>query len=176
MQFFLSVKAWQLFVVFITPFILGFLVMPMATSSEGIQTAIKFFGVINFLWALIAFGWIFSIGVAANRGLNNELKRNDRVFKFGLLYALIYIFVFSQLMTRATPASFGLIVPFHLLAMAASFYGLWFASRQLVVLKEGRSVRFMDFSGPFFLMWFFPIGVWFVQPLVNELLGKSNET
>jgi hypothetical protein len=30
-------------------------------------------------------------------------------------------------------------------------------------------VSFYDFSGPFFLLWFFPIGIWIIQPRINRL-------
>jgi len=42
---------------------------------------------------------------------------------------------------------------------------------RLVTLERRQPVTFFDYSGPFFLFWFFPIGVWFIQPRVNKLLG-----
>jgi hypothetical protein len=30
-------------------------------------------------------------------------------------------------------------------------------------------VKFKDFVGEFFLVWFFPIGVWILQPTINKL-------
>ena len=62
----------------------------------------------------------------------------------------------------------------HLLAMAAIFYALGFTSKQLVKLEQRENVSFFNYSGPFFLFWFFPIGIWFIQPKVNKLLGQEN--
>ena len=35
-----------------------------------------------------------------------------------------------------------------------------------------KEVRFSDFAGEFFLIWLFPIGVWFVQPKVNKIMEE----
>jgi hydrogenase maturation factor len=37
----------------------------------------------------------------------------------------------------------------------------------------GRTVSFYDYAGPFFLWWFFPLGIWFVQPRINRLFANS---
>ena len=33
-----------------------------------------------------------------------------------------------------------------------------------------REVSFSDFAGEFFMIWFFPIGIWIVQPKVNKMI------
>jgi hypothetical protein len=31
-----------------------------------------------------------------------------------------------------------------------------------------REVTFSDFAGEFFLIWFYPVGIWIIQPKVNK--------
>jgi hypothetical protein len=71
--------------------------------------------------------------------------------------------------TATYPGVFGFIFPFHLLAMYCMLYLLYFVSKNLVLAERGKPASFYDYSGPFFLLWFFPIGVWIIQPKVNPL-------
>ncbi|MEN9640511.1 MAG: hypothetical protein RLZZ262_2380, partial [Bacteroidota bacterium] len=36
------------------------------------------------------------------------------------------------------------------------------------LLELQREVRFSEFIREFFLIWFFPIGIWFIQPKINR--------
>jgi len=51
-----------------------------------------------------------------------------------------------------------------------------FASKSLVMVETGRRAKFYDYAGPFFLMWFFPIGIWFIQPRINRLYSQRMQT
>jgi uncharacterized RDD family membrane protein YckC len=42
-------------------------------------------------------------------------------------------------------------------------------SKNLVLAETSKPASFYDYAGPFFLIWFFPIGVWFTQPRINRL-------
>jgi hypothetical protein len=65
------------------------------------------------------------------------------------------------------------IFPLHLTSMVGMFYGLWFTAKQFTTYQHGRDVSFLEYSGPFFLFWFSPIGVWFLQPKVNQLPDRN---
>jgi len=47
-------------------------------------------------------------------------------------------------------------------------------SRNLVMAERNNKVKFSGFSREFFLMWFFPIGLWFIQPRINKLYEKNH--
>src|SRR5262249_22613374 len=42
-------------------------------------------------------------------------------------------------------------------------------SKSLVLAETTKPASFYDYAGPFFLLWFFPLGVWFTQPRINRL-------
>jgi len=50
---------------------------------------------------------------------------------------------------------------------------IYFVSKSLVLAETGRPAVFYDYAGPFFLVWFFPIGVWIVQPRINRLYERK---
>ncbi len=68
----------------------------------------------------------------------------------------------------------AIIMPLHFLAMFCMFYNLYFAAKTIKLAELQRQVNFGDYAGEFFLMWFFPIGVWWLQPKVNRLHDDDN--
>ena len=67
-----------------------------------------------------------------------------------------------------------IIFSLHLYAMFGLFYGIYFISRALSI-AEDKGSKVDDYIGYFFLLWFFPIGIWFIQPKIN-ILHKSQAT
>ena len=57
----------------------------------------------------------------------------------------------------------------HLVATFCMFYNLYFVAKSLKLVELQRPVGFYDYSGPLFLLWFFPAGIWVVQPRINRL-------
>jgi hypothetical protein len=100
------------------------------------------------------------------------LRLSVRSFRWALIYPLAYGAVFAVLLTsqpEPTPDVFGLIVPLHLLAMYCMFYDLHFVAKSLRIAELRRAVTFSDYGAVFFLLWFYPIGIWFVQPRINAM-------
>ena len=64
---------------------------------------------------------------------------------------------------------FVFIIPLHLFSMFCIFYCLYFVAKTYKTAELQREVSFGDFVGEFFLFWFYPIGVWFLQPKINEM-------
>lgn len=68
----------------------------------------------------------------------------------------------------------GIIFPLHFFAMYCMFYLLYFVSKSLTLAESGKPASFYDDSGPFFLLWFFPIGIWIAQPRINRLYERHS--
>jgi hypothetical protein len=113
--------------------------------------------------------WLWSMGSFLNSIAPPSLKRGVGLFHLSLVYPLPYIFVFLTVITLSTSPWVALIIPFHLLAMFFLLYPLYFVSKSLAMIEKGRLATFYDYAGPFFLLWFFPVGIWFTQPRINRL-------
>jgi hypothetical protein len=75
----------------------------------------------------------------------------------------------------SSPGLLGLILPLHLFAMVCMFYLSYFVAKSLVLAETSKPASFSDYAGPFFLLWFCPVGIWIVQPRVNRLYsGRKN--
>lgn len=171
MKFFKSLKNWQLFLIFISPVL-------MPSLMQHSSNPMLIFMVVWICWMAIFILWMQSIGLGSNEKLSNELKRKTIFFKIAAVVPIAYGVLllasgFPQELSPNSAPPFWLI-PLHLFSMFCMFYMLWFSSKQLGTLKQGNKTTFMDYAGIFFLTWFFPIGVWFVQPLVNKLLVNEN--
>ena len=67
----------------------------------------------------------------------------------------------------------GIIVPVHLFSMFCIFYSLYFVAKTFKTVELQRETTFSDFAGEFFLIWFYPVGVWIIQPKVNKMVEND---
>jgi len=65
---------------------------------------------------------------------------------------------------------FAIIIPLHLFSMFCIFYTLYFVAKTFKTVELQREVKFSDFAGEFFLIWFYPIGIWIIQPKINKFI------
>jgi hypothetical protein len=170
---FLKAKHWQLFIVLMGAMLSAQALMFSSVSKGEAPSAVALVAP-TFIMGALVFGWLWSVASACYNALPSELASSPTPMKVGLIYSLVYLVFSGQFFTNPDGGLPGYIVIMHLLAMAAIFYSLGFTSKQLTKLEQGKNVSFYNYSGPFFLFWFFPIGIWFIQPKVNELLGHEN--
>jgi hypothetical protein len=55
------------------------------------------------------------------------------------------------------------------LMLLKMYYSIYFISKSSVSFTSGTEATFERYIKTFFLLWFFPVGVWFIQPQVNKL-------
>ena len=136
---------------------------------------------IGLFMLLVLFAWMFSIGSWANSLLPRAQRRSPLPYAAGLvmplIYLLLYIFLYiPQLVEAGAPQRPPLwLLPMHMLSLAGIFYGLWYTARQLKSLQQNEEADFLIFSSTFFLLFIFPLGLWLIQPSVNELYHKLAE-
>jgi len=153
MNFFLKIKTWQLFVLLILPHLL------VSFFLNG-SIDMRYLGGLSLFMMLVILGWLYSVGVAANRKLPIKLQKTFSIFLPSMLEQ-----------PQEPPAWFFIM---HLAAMFGIFYGLWFTAKQFVTLQKNSEVGFSEYIRTLFLFWFSPIGVWFLQPKINKLLSDSS--
>jgi len=183
---FLTLKHWQLFGLLMgLPIIIEFIFMGSVISSNNPTIIFKAFPVIMILFMGLFFGWFYSLGTNLHKKLPMTVNMNLKKFKLFLLIPVIYMLflsiymssMFSNVLTgqEPNPAIFGLIVPIHLFSMFCIFYCLYFIAKELKAVEWQKPVSFSDFAGEFFLIWFFPFGIWIIQPRINKLFETEAE-
>ena len=131
----------------------------------------------------VLIGWLYTVGSTANKMLPESLRKNTFIYTAGYTVAIFYgavmaigVFPYVDLTVRPPPEPPVWVVPLHLVSMFGMFYGLWFTSKQFVTLQKNHYVKFADYSGSLFLFWFSPIGVWFLQPRINEIFCEKEHS
>lgn len=170
MKLFLNIKSWQLFILIIVP-----LLAPSFFLGDNLLNT-QTLGVILIVWTTILFSWFLSIGLASNQKLEASLKKSTSIFIGGLVFAALYLvatfFWFLPKFIIQNQMLPSWLILCHLIAMIGIFHGLWFASKQFVTLQKGREITFSEYASTFLMLWFAPIGVWFLQPKVNTYLSE----
>lgn len=177
-DFFLRAKHWQIFLLLFGVFIVAEVVainsmLSTAQTPEyfGRFDPIFWFGVVAFM--LCYLGWLWSMGSYLNSIVQPALRLNIGFFRFALIYPALYVFVFISSFQSINPVVLAVIFPLHVFAMYCMLYQLYFVSKSLALAETAKPASFYDYAGPFFLIWFFPIGVWFIQPRVNRLYAAE---
>ncbi len=173
-------KPWQVFgLVVVVPFGIQFALMSsfMSGDKPDVEAMFSIFPIIMVAFMAIFISWFWGIGTGLNKLVQKEIRPSSNLFRFGIIYtacyALIFTFIFFQLVGKREPGGeMALIIPFHFLAMFCMFYALYFIAKNLVMAEKNQVVTFGDFAGPFFLIWFYPIGIWFIQPRINRLCAQ----
>jgi hypothetical protein len=165
--FFLRAKHWQIFVLFAIP--------QVASFAAIVTMQYMFFIVVTAAFGLCVLAWLWFLGSFLSSGLKAQFRMKPGFFHFAVLYPLLYMPVFSWFVFSSANGAVMVIVPLHLLGMACMVYVLYFVSRNLVMAETGMPASFSDYIGTLILFWFFPVGVWLVQPRVNRLYRSGLE-
>lgn len=179
-RFFLRAKHWQIFLLlFLLPTVVEFgsidFVKTNLRSWNDPDTATLLFLGAMLLYLLCFLAWFWSMGSLFAANVDSKLKLRPVFFRFALLYPLLYTPVFFWFVLTPGLGSAAIIIP-HLFCMFCVFYCLYFVSKNLVMAETGKPASFYNYAGPFFLLWFFPIGIWIVQPRVNRLYEMRRST
>lgn len=179
---FLTLKNWQLFGLLVgLPLIVQTILFAMAFSGN-------YGNVFPFVLPIIAvasmgvfFGWFYALGTHLHKKLPSTASMNVTRFKIFLFIPVICVLFSVALMPSLIPEGqtglgiFALIIPLHLFSMFCIFYCLYFNAKALKTVEAQRPVTFGEYAGEFFLIWFFPIGIWIIQPRINKLFDNHSQ-
>lgn len=159
MKHFLMAKHWQLFFLIVgLPMVFDFFEM------HSIQT------VTIFISSAVLFTWLFSIEYELSKILKRVTDRKSVVFRVTFFLVIIYFSVLLILII--SEASFESIywLVFHTICFVLVlklFYHCAKLIRQAELIRELESSEIFTY---FILMWFFPVGVWVLQPKLNKII------
>jgi hypothetical protein len=172
-DFFLRAKHWQLFLLlFVLPILveiaaIGYLPTTMRSWRDLGPGGLIFLGL---MWIdmLCLIAWLWAMGSFLNSLQKPGLTLKLPLFRVALLYPPVYgvVFFLADLPAWA-------VLPLHLFALFCLFYCFYFVAKSLATVNKERQVSFSDYGKYLFLLYFFPIGVWLIQPRINQLRGQS---
>jgi hypothetical protein len=198
MNLFLRAKHWQLFLLtFGIPLLAEIIFMSYifsqlithpntVTNVSLVFNYFKFFPFIMLLFMGGLLGWQWSVAIGMQKLVPDGVKMKVGKFKIFFFVPVVYltllmIFIFFVFpMDFSNPndfvpgflIGFAIIMPVHLFSMFCLFYCIYFVSKTLKTVELQKEVVFADFALEFFLVWFFPIGVWILQPKINKIVAE----
>ena len=179
MNYVLKVKAWKLFVIL---FFFGAtsIIIQIGKFSIGELTNLELVSIIRTIDLLIFSVWLLILGLRLNKIDNNPHKFNNLIFITSCIvffcgYANLNLQVF-QSSDQMTPIILGgLSVPLTLLGLGYIFYNL---PVSLKSIELNQKVKFSNcvLDSFLFLVSVWGIGVWWLQPRINNVLETKHIT
>ncbi len=112
--------------------------------------------------------WIFMLG----RALNMCIAKRYRLYEaFHIAFMVIFILVFVPIamLLDYSLLFLGLAVVIPALMIISPIYMLYFSSKALTTAETGRRTSFGEHTREFLILATGPIGIWFIQPRINEV-------
>ncbi len=185
----MKLKAWQIALIIVAGSLIAstifgsVLFVSFLTSSFDKNILLKLFTtyfVGTSIPYIIHFFWTWNIGFTLNRHLPEDLKKSSTFFKFSMIFSFAYTvtFAFGFMLSVTHPLSAGFfvgIVPFHAVVTALSAYNIFYAARSLKLYELKRKVQTEDILYNLFMILIFPIGIFFLQPKVNQFAKEIED-
>jgi len=196
---FLKAKHWQLFtLMFGIPFLFQMIMTVTLLTNISTETnpdpteflnIMKFFPIMMILYMGVLFGWFWSIAIGLQRKVPKNITMKTKQFKIIFFIPLIYliglsIFIVglfngiaqngSEINGGFVGGMVGIIVPMHLLSIFGIFHSMYFVAKTYKTVELQKEVSFGDFAGEFFMIWFYFIGIWILQPKINKMFDEKN--
>jgi hypothetical protein len=164
---FLRARHWQIFLLLVVPSFTAEQLAQFSPRASHIEPILL--SASSVLW----FAWFGSMGLYAQE----RAKRWIAVSPGTLFGALVYVAIYEPCnwwyATSPTNFPFFALLPFHLLGLLCMLYILYFISKCLVAAEFEQSTSFSEYVGTILAFLFFPIGIWILQPRVNQLYDEK---
>lgn len=187
----LRAKHWVIFILtFGLLFLIQFISLPFVIIAEDPMPVYSIMGPACIIIYLAFFYWMYVIGVNLHKRLPAAAEMSLKKFKLFIITPMLYLiglgllmfFVFNDQFSAQIDrhlgyfaAGFLLMVPIHFFAMFCIFYCFHFNAKALKSVELQRPVTFNDFGSDFILFWFYPIGIWFIQPRINKIFSNHGD-
>jgi hypothetical protein len=171
---------------------MGTILTSIGNGAEPDPRALfSFFSVFPVLMIIFVgtfFGWFWAIAIGLQNKVPANIKMKTSKFKVFFFIPITYMLLISIGIVAAMSilpgmaetgeepnlgvifGSMAIILPLHFFSMFCIFYCLYFVSKTFKTVELQRETTFSDFAGEFFLIWFYPIGIWIVQPKINKMV------
>ncbi|SFH51514.1 hypothetical protein [Pedobacter insulae] len=164
MKSFLTLKHWQIFPIIV----LGAIMYNFTIEGDQFSTMI-----IRIIGAVIYSLWPILTGNELNQILPKRVTVNFNFFLINILISL-GTFVSILVLSNGEGMTFSGIYAIPMLyVFFAILYCLAFPAKLLNCIETGKEASMGQYLGDFFLVFFLPIGIWFLQPRINKVVENQ---
>ncbi|MEA5429123.1 hypothetical protein [Arcicella lustrica] len=122
--------------------------------------------------SFILLGWYSAIGGFLQR---KHIVNGVKLFTFNSIFSFLFMMLISiALLTKKELIQNNILIILGLSCyFLFSFFQILTYCAKLLAIDSKNSSHFTDYVGYVFLLWLFPIGIWFIQPRMNKLLSQT---
>jgi hypothetical protein len=167
----LQAKSWVIFMLIVgLPILLEWVFPPFPPTTMS-RIIIP---IISVLFGGGLLLWMYSIASGLQDNIPSSVKLNFKRFKVIFFLTILLLIIISFVMTLQlhSTTNLGFIELLILFVMFGIFYTLVFTARTFKTCELQRQVKFSDYAGEFMIFWFFPLGIFVIQPKVNKLIAN----
>lgn len=189
----LTAKHWQLFLLTVAvPFVIFiislFFIISMAVRADRTHTDPDFTsliivsviaGIAGLISMVTHLSWVWSVSIGLQQYMHPDM-RQLKVNRFRLFFVIPLVFMaiapigIVTIVTMHTGVVFLLLLLFmlgHFFTIFCIVYTMYFTAKTLRSVEMQQEAHFSDYIGEFFLIYFFPVGIWFIQPRINAIVN-----
>lgn len=183
----LTLRHWQLFLIMVVlPLTIHMTVMWLAIAGRNWRLLFTVLPWVISCFTILYFGWMYTLGTHLVQKLPPGVRMNVNRFKILLSIPLVYLGVIGIAMMKFPAQTWAgesdvsmmagqAIALLHLGSLCCIFYVLYFNAKALRSVELQKEASFSDCFGEFFLYWFFPVGIWILQPRINKLFETQEK-
>jgi len=176
-SFFLRAKHVQIFLLFVVVCYVGPIITWLfiaGRTSQGLQASdLLLLGLVTAIQVFGFLSWFLCVGLFLCTILRPALKPKVGFFEVAVVFPILYSFAVPTLFLNDSQLISDILIPLHLFAMVCAFYCFSFVAKCLARVETGKAQPFSKYAGTFLLLWFFPLGVWIIQPKINRLYREQ---
>jgi hypothetical protein len=166
-KFVLRARAWHIFLVVVGAYFASEIILIFSASEGGSRSEAS----LALIPMYVVFAWLWFLGLSLNLLLKPEFRRSGKALTGVLLFCAAYFLLLSR--SSGNQRLLNILGPLGIAVFLCFMYVFDFVASSLTLAEKKKAPTFYEFLGPFFLLWFFPIGIWFLQPRVNRVYAKS---
>lgn len=170
-SFYLGAKHWQLVLLSLALTLLQVFALLSDATLVGNPTITK--TVCSALNMLFLLGWMWAAGAFLNSWLEGTpLERDIAPFYISLILPFALVLLADAYGAQSeTPPTWTLAVT--VIAFGCLFFNISFVADLLRRVEKHQAGGFGGMAWNFFAIWFFVIGIWWIQPRINKLYTKD---
>ena len=201
---FLKAKHWHLFILtFLLPMVfyiglMGLILTNFMSSQTPDPTIIfnsykYFIYIIVFVW-VVNFAWFWSVAVGLDKKIPVTYRLKLSRFKMAFFISVLILFLFAYVIGNFfhnagfglnrtvgfgwgyNPAIPSILVTFVLVTGLCILYIYYIVAKTIKTAELQRKIGIGDCILELFLIYFFPIGVWFLQPKINKMHADNSDS
>jgi hypothetical protein len=174
---FLKLKHWQVFVLIAPTTVIGFIkIFTMLFDAAELHHVLRQIeGPAIIISAVLVQVWVYFIITELRSFIPQQFRINLSGYYLSL--TIIVIIQIVVLLSQTIRNQYSWYERFEIWDYFGFFLGLYnmsIAGRTLVSAEKGTSVKFTDSQSTWLLFIFYFLGVWWLQPRINSVVGRND--